>query len=156
MTDPTVPSLLDQLAAATRTVAETVERSVVAIGTDARGAGFVLAPNRVVTNAHHLRDRTTSVRFADGRVVQGGVVGGDAEGDLVVLEVDTADAPALSWSDRDVRLGDVVFGVSRDHQTLSISSGQVSAIARSFSGPRGRTIRGGVERTAPLLSLIHI
>lgn len=142
--------LLDQLGEATRTVATAVERSVVAIGTDARGAGFVLAPNRVITNAHHLRDRTTSVRFADDRVVQGRVVGGDADGDLVVLDVDTGDAPALGWSNADPRLGDVVFAASRDQQTLSVTSGQVSAVARSFTGPRGRSIRGGVEHTSPL------
>ena len=145
-----IPPFLSELAEHTRAVAAAVDASVVAIGTDARGAGFVVAPGRVLTNAHHLRDRTTSVRFSDGRVAQGRVVGGDADGDLVALEVDTADAAALPWSDTDVRLGDVVFGASRDPQSLSITAGQVSAIARSFAGPRGRAIRGGVEHTAPM------
>lgn len=147
---PSSRSVLDALADGVRSVAAAVERSLVSIGTDSRGAGFVLAPNRVLTNAHNLRDRTTSVRFADDRVVQGRVIGGDPDGDLVVLEVDTADAPALAWSERELRLGDVVFGAGRDQQSVSITSGQVSAISRSFAGPRGRTIRGGVEHTAPL------
>jgi S1-C subfamily serine protease len=143
-------SLLDELAAASRTVASAVERSLVSIGTDARGTGFVLAPGRVLTNAHHLRDRTTSVRFADGRAVQGTVAGSDADGDLVVLDVDTADAPPLAWSGREARVGDVVFGASRDHEAASITSGQVSAVSRRFTGPRGRAVRGGIEHTAPL------
>ena len=143
-------SLLDGLAAATRAVANAIERSVVSIGTDSRGSGFVVAPSRVLTNAHHLRDRTTSVRFADGRVAQGRIAGRDADGDLVVLEVDTADIPPLAWSEVDVRVGDVVFGASRDHESVSITTGQVSAVARRFTGPRGRTVRGGMEHTAPL------
>ena len=34
-------------------------KGVVTIGRDGRGTGFVLSSGRVLTNSHHLRDRTT-------------------------------------------------------------------------------------------------
>src|SRR4051794_21549487 len=86
--------------------------SVVAIGRNGRGSGFVVAPGRVLTNAHNLRDETTAVRFDDGRTVQGTIVGSDVDGDLVVLSVDTAAATPLSWSDETVASGDVVVTVT--------------------------------------------
>jgi serine protease Do len=143
-------SALEELAAATRTVTAASGPAVVSIGGDARGSGFVVAPGKVVTNAHNLRDRTTSVRFADGRVVQAEVSGSDVDGDLVVLDVDTAGVDALEWAVGETRMGDVVFGVQRDHDAVAVTSGQISAVDRVFSGPRGRKISGGVEHTAPL------
>ncbi len=143
-------SIFDELAQQTRSLSASVAPSVVSIGSDSRGSGFVVAPGKVVTNAHHLRDRTTSVRFGDGRVEQGRIAGIDPEGDLVVLDVDTGDAPALPWASNEAQAGDIVFGAARDHETVAVTMGQISAVARSFSGPRGRRIRGGVEHTVPL------
>ncbi len=54
-----------------------------------------MAAGLVATNAHNLRERTTAVTFADGRVLQGELAGADVEGDLAVLKVDTGDAPAV-------------------------------------------------------------
>ncbi len=143
-------SVLQELAIATRTVAAAAESAVVSIGTDGRGTGVVVAAGKVLTNAHNLRDRTTSVRFADGRIAQGAIVGSDADGDLVVLAVDTTGVPVPAWASATPELGDFVFGASRDNQGLVVTAGQVSAVARSFSGPRGRRIRGGIEHTVPL------
>ena len=39
------------------------------------GAGVVVAPGKVLTNAHNLRDRTVQITFDDGRVEQAKVVG---------------------------------------------------------------------------------
>ena len=63
-----------------------------------RDPGFVVAPGKVLTNAHNLRDDTTEVAFADGRTVQGAVAGSDVDGDLVVLDVDTGDVAPLEWA----------------------------------------------------------
>src|SRR6188474_3736173 len=105
-------SALDEIATVVRNASATASSSVVSIGRHGRGSGFVVAPGRVVTNAHNLRDRTTTVRFADGRTVQGSVVGSDVDGDLVVLDVDTGDAAALDWSDTVVDTGDIAVTVS--------------------------------------------
>lgn len=130
---------------------DTVSPSVVRIGRwGGRGCGFVIDDGVVVTNAHNLRDRTTAVTFADGRAVQGSVLGIDSGGDVVVLTVDTGDAPALTWSDEPLGLGDRVFSVVRLAQGTRVTGGAVSGVGRSFRGPRGRRITSGVEHTAPI------
>ncbi len=142
-------SALDELSELVRSTAATAGPSVVSIGRNGRGSGFVVADGRVVTNAHNLRDQSTSVRFADGRTTQATVTGSDIDGDLVVLEVDTGDAPPLTWSDRDTETGDIVVTVSAGRNQQRTSWGQVTASNRGFRGPRGRPIAGAIEHTAP-------
>jgi S1-C subfamily serine protease len=123
---------------------------VVTIGRDGRGTGFVLSPGRVVTNSHHLRDRTTQVTFEGGRSVQATVVGIDAEGDLAVLEVDTADAPDAAFATSAPAVGDAVRAIGRAGTTGRVTVGWVSAVGQTFRGPGGRVITGALEHTAPL------
>ena len=111
--------------------------SVVPIGRHGRGSGFVVAPGRVLTNAHNLRDETTLVRFGDGRAVQGSIVGSDVDGDLVVLDVDTADVAPLAWADDAVAPGDVVVTVTAGRDQRRSAWGQVTATEAGFRGPRG-------------------
>ena len=111
---------------------------------------MVVGPNRVLTNAHNLRDRTTQVTFADGRSAQGAVVGADTWGDLVVLDVDTADSPAVTWSEDAPSTGAVVFAAARGLRGERISFGIVSGTGRTFRGPKGRPVEGAIEHTAPL------
>ncbi|MET0147285.1 MAG: trypsin-like peptidase domain-containing protein [Ilumatobacteraceae bacterium] len=140
----------DELGGLVRSAMQAAGPSVVAIGRHGRGTGFVVAPNRVVTNAHNLRDQTTEVRFVDGRSVQGSVVGSDVDGDLVVLDVDTGDAPPLAWDDgRNVAPGDVVVAVTAGHHRRRAAWGQITAIEAGFRGPRGRPIVGAIEHATP-------
>ena len=140
------------IADAARAALAAASPSVVRIGrAPGRGCGIVVADGRVLTNAHNLRDRTTEVAFADGRAEQGRVAAVDPDGDLVVLEVDTADAPPLPWADDPAEPGDVVFAVGRTGDGgARITHGMVSGAERSFRGPRGRRITGSLEHTAPL------
>lgn len=142
-------STLDELGELVRTATDAVAPAVVSIGRHGRGSGFVVAANRVLTNAHNLRDSTTQVRFADGRTAQGAVAGSDVDGDLVVLDVDTGDTTPLAWSERDTRPGDVVVSVSAGRHQARTTWGQVTTVNRSFHGPRGRPIAGALEHTAP-------
>ena len=145
-------AVLTELTEAARAAAEGIGPSVVRIGRGGgRGCGVVLADGLVATNAHNLRDRTTTVTFADGREAQGELAAADVDGDLAVLRVDTGDAPVVSWGAAEVAVGDVVFAVARSAAGgTRVSFGIVSAIERAFRGPRGRRIRGSVEHTAPL------
>ena len=52
---------IDELAAFVRTASEHAAGGVVSIGRHGRGTGFVVAPGKVLTNAHNLRDETTAV-----------------------------------------------------------------------------------------------
>jgi serine protease Do len=140
------------LAEAAKKVAEVAAPSVVRIGQHGgRGCGVVIADGAVLTNAHNLRDSTTQVTFADGRTAQAAVTGIDVDGDLVVLGVDTAGAPALAWADAAPAAGALAFTVAQSARGGSrITFGMVSAVDRAFRGPRGRRVAGTVEHTAPL------
>lgn len=141
---------VQELEQAATAVAERVGPAVVSIGRDARGSGLVVGEGQVLTNAHNLRDRTTSVTFADGRVEQGTVAGVDRDGDLAVLHVETGGAAALEWGDGAPAVGSVVFAVARSRHGSRVSFGMVSGTDSAFRGPRGRRITGTVEHTAPL------
>jgi serine protease Do len=143
-------SVLEELSAATRRVVAKAEPATVSIGRDRRGTGVVIGQGQVLTNAHNLRDRTTEVTFADGRSVQGTVAGIDADGDLAVLTVDTADAPVIGWTDALPEVGDAVFAVSAGQRARRVTFGLVSSVDRTFRGPRGRRVTGSIEHTAVL------
>ena len=51
---------------------------------------MVIAAGKVLTNAHNLRGDEVTVTFADGRRTRGTVAGWDGDGDLAVIDVDTA------------------------------------------------------------------
>jgi serine protease Do len=143
--------MLEELQRSAERVRATVAPAVVSIGRDGRGCGVVFAKGLVVTNAHNLRDRTTSVTFADGRTEQGDVRGADGDTDLAVIAVDTGTAEAPEWSDAQPEPDRAVFAVSRGGSGAArVTFGTVSAVDRAFRGPRGRRIRGSVEHTAPL------
>lgn len=146
------PTALSELSDAARAAAASVGPSVVRIGRGGgRGCGVVFADGLVVTNAHNLRDRTTTITFADGRSLQGELAAADVDGDLAVLRVDTSETPAVSLGAADTSAGDVVFAVARSAAGgVRVSFGLISATERAFRGPRGRRIRGSIEHTAPL------
>lgn len=144
-------SATTELSDEVRSVTAKVGPAVVAIGRNARGSGVVIAGGQVLTNAHNLRDRTTSVTFADGRSAQGTVAGVDTEGDLAVITVDTGGATPLEWGDpADASTGSVVFAAARGLRGQRVTFGVVSGTESAFRGPRGRRITGSIEHTAPL------
>ena len=136
---------------ATARVADAVAPAVVRIGRHGgRGCGVVVADGLVATNAHNLRDRTTEVTFADGRVTQGRATAIDADGDLTVLAVDTGGIAAPAWADAAPAEGTPVYAVAAIPGGRRVTQGAVSAVDRSFRGPRGRLVTGAIEHTAPL------
>lgn len=143
-------NVLAELETAATQVAERVGAATVAIGRSPRGSGLVVAPGRVLTNAHNLRDRTTQVTFAEGRAAQSRVLAVDAGSDLAVLEVDTADITPLAWASGVPGIGAAVFALARGVRGVRLSVGFVSGVDRTFRGPGGRPIGGGLEHTAPM------
>ena len=146
-------SSLDELSTTIRTVHEAAAPAVVGIGRHLRGSGVVIAPGRVLTNAHTLRGDEVTVTFRDGRSIVGRVAGVDPEGDLAVIEADTDGATALAWAERDPGIGDVVFGLAATGGGAArITIGAISAVEQTFRGPGGSRIGGSLEHTAPLAS----
>jgi serine protease Do len=141
-------SVTEELRAAIAAVAEGPAAGVVAVG---RGAGTVIAPGHVLTNAHNLRGEPVPVRFHDGRGVEGEVTAADADGDLAVVAVETGEAPTLAWSDRTPTVGTVVLALAPTRSGgPRVTFGLVCADGQTFRGPRGGRIHGAVEHTAPL------
>ena len=147
-------SIIDELQAAIAAVDTAAGGSVVGIGSRMRGSGVVIGAGRVVTNAHNIRGSEVTVTFADGRSIRGSVAGVDVDGDLAVINVDTASAPVLAWGAGDAAgVGTVVFGAAATPSGgTRVTLGTVSAVARAFRGPGGRLIAGSIEHTAPLAS----
>jgi S1-C subfamily serine protease len=137
-----------------RRLGDAVGPSVVGIGQRwGVGSGVVLGEGRVLTNAHNVRGEQAAVTFSDGRAAEGRVIGFDLDGDLAVVEVDTAGARALAWADQAAPgIGTPVFALANPGgRGLRVTLGFVSGVERSFRGPRGRRITGSLEHTAPLL-----
>ena len=137
-------SAIDELQSAITSVAERVGPSVVGIGSRQRGSGLVVGDGKVLTNAHNVRGDEVTVTFADGRTTRGRLGGVDVDGDLAVINVDTAGAPSLEWADgAAVTPGTLVFAASADSGGgARVTFGTISAVARAFRGPGGRRIAG--------------
>jgi serine protease Do len=145
-------SLIEELQSAIEAVANKSGPAVVGIGSRQRGSGVVVADGRVLTNAHNVRGNEVTVTFPDGRSVRGQLAGIDVDGDLAVINVDTAGAKAPAWGEGDaLTVGTPVFGAAASPTGgTRITFGTVSAVARAFRGPGGRRIAGSVEHTAPM------
>jgi len=144
---------VQDLGEAVRRVVEAAGPAVVGVARHrAGGSGVVIGRDRVLSNAHNASPEGVRVTFGDGRVEDGQVLGVDADGDLVVLEVPTGDAPALEWGAVDeVAIGTPVIAMANPAgRGLRATLGFVSATGRLFRGPRGRRIEGSLEHTAPL------
>ena len=147
-------STIADLQEAIASSAERVGPAVVGFGRGwGRGSGVVVAPGRVLTNAHNVRGATVTVNFADGRQEAATVAGSDPDFDLAALRVDTGDVEPVDWQPDDVgaSIGAPVIALAnRGGRGLRATLGFVSSAGREIRGPRGRTIAGCIEHTAPL------
>lgn len=93
----------------------------------------------LVTN-HHVVDGATSlrVRLADGRELEGEVVGGDPATDVALVRVGAADLSAATGGDSDaLRVGQIVLAVGNALGLPggpTVSMGVVSALGRPLPG----------------------
>jgi serine protease Do len=148
-------TLLEEFETAVQAAAESVGPAVVGLGRGwGVGSGVVVAPGRVLTNAHNLRHEESTVTFSDGRRVSARVAGSDPDLDVAVIDVDTGDVEPVEWADGDdggPTIGRAVLALSNPGgRGLRVTPGFVSSTARSFRGPRGRRVAGAIEHTAPL------
>ena len=150
------PGILQELQETVAGAAGRVGPSVVGIGRGrGPGSGVVVGEGLVLTNAHNVRGEEVPVVFGDDRRATGHLVGIDADGDLAVVRVDTDGVPAILWEPESAAasVGAVVVALAKPGgMGLRVTLGQVSAVSRSFQGPRGRLVRGSVEHTAPMVS----
>jgi serine protease Do len=147
-------TLLEELETSVQAAAQRTGPAVVGLGRGwGVGSGVVIAPGRVLTNAHNLRHDETTVTFQDGRRESGRVAGSDPDLDVAVIEVDTGDVEPADWprEPEDPEIGRAILALGNPGgRGLRVTPGFVSSTARRFRGPRGRRIAGAIEHTAPL------
>ena len=146
--------LLVEMGEAVRRVADLAGPSVVGLGRGwGLGSGVIVAPGRILTNAHVLRGGDVVISGGD-EAVEGRVIGVDIDLDVALIAADTGDRPAIAWEPgaiEAVGIGTPVVALADPGgRGLRGTFGMVSAAGRSFRGPRGRRITGTIEHTAPL------
>ncbi len=102
------------------------------------GSGFVYEDGHVLTAAHVVDGvDAVQVRFADGSLREGEVVGSDAPHDIAVIDVDTDGAPAATLAlDEELEVGQLAVALGSPwglEQT--VTSGVVSAVSRPVASP---------------------
>jgi serine protease Do len=147
-------AILEEVRSAIQSVTDEVGPAVVGIGHRwALGSGVVVAPRRIVTNAHNVRGPEVTVSLPGGDTVSARVLGVEVDADVALLEVDADGLVPVRWEDgAELSIGTPVFALANPGgRGLRVTFGFVTGTERSFRGPRGRQIRGSLEHTAPLL-----
>ena len=147
-------SVINEIQSKIAEVAREHGAAVVGIGRGRRfGSGTVIARDRVLTAAHHVRSDGVTVTFAEERNATAELVEVDRDLGLALLEVDTGEVEPLAWApaDAEVGIGTAVVALANPGgRGVRASLGFVAAADRSFRGPRGRRVSGAIEHTATL------
>jgi putative serine protease PepD len=120
------------------------------------GSGFVLDDEgHIVTNEHVVEGAgTITVSFPNGKEVPATLVGEDASSDIAVVDVDLpADEldPLTLGSSSEVGIGDPVVAIGSPFGFEgSVTSGIVSALARTIDAPNGYAITGAIQTDAAI------
>jgi S1-C subfamily serine protease len=118
------------------------------------GSGLIVAPDGyILTNSHVVRGASEVVAtFVDGSQASGRVAGDDPATDLALVRVPTDRAEhALLSTGQKPRPGQLVIAIGNPLGfDATVSTGVVSALGRSLSGPNGQLIDDVIQHTAPL------
>ncbi len=107
------------------------------------GSGVIYSEDGyIITNAHvvtldgaAMEDANVRVKFSDGRIMSGSVVGVDPYADLAVVKVDATGLPAIKVADSDkLDVGDLTVAIGAPlNLANTVTSGVVSALNRGIS-----------------------
>jgi S1-C subfamily serine protease len=110
--------------------------------------GYVLTNNHVVEGA-----RAISIRFADGAVREGRLLGTDRGNDLALLQVDLPPGAAvapLGDSDK-VQVGETAIAIGSPFGLEgTVTQGIISAVQRTWAPGSGRVRRGLIQTDTPI------
>jgi len=123
-------------------------------GATGQGSGLIVAPDGyVLTNSHVVSQaREVTATFVDGSEASGRVVGDDPATDLALVRVpgDRIAHAQLNIAQRP-KPGQLVIAIGNPLGfDATVSTGVVSALGRSLSGPSGQLIDDVIQHTAPL------
>jgi serine protease Do len=115
------------------------------------GSGVIVRPDGVIlTNAHVVgMSRTVRVGLADGRRVEGRVVGRDPSLDVAVVRVDVPNAPVAPIGDSDrLEVGQTAIAIGNPlGLERTVTTGVISAVNRS---PRRIALDGLIQTDAAI------
>ncbi|MGH9403853.1 MAG: Do family serine endopeptidase [Terriglobia bacterium] len=108
----------------------------------ALGSGVIVSPDGyIITNNHVIRHATgIKVTLANGKVLDGKVVGADEQTDLAIVKIDASNLATATLGDsKSLHVGDLVMAFGNPFGLDStVTKGIVSAIGRSELGIEGR------------------
>lgn len=115
----------------------------------AQGSGFIVGKNRVATNYHVVAGSTSaSIIFDDGSMaLVTSVISGSEPKDLVIIETETGNRPALPLGDElQLKVGETIYAIGTPKGlSASLSNGLVSG----FRQDEGQFL---IQITAPISS----
>jgi serine protease Do len=115
------------------------------------GSGVIVRPDGIIlTNAHVVgMSRTVRVGLADGRRVEGRVVGRDPTLDVAVVRIDAPNAPVAPIGDSDrLEVGQTAIAIGNPlGLERTVTTGVISAVNRS---PRGIALDGLIQTDAAI------
>jgi S1-C subfamily serine protease len=119
-----------------------------------QGSGLVVAPDGYILTNSHVVQRAQHVlaSFSSGVEAEGRVVGDDPATDLALVRVH-GDTPAHAQllTGGKPRPGQLAIAIGNPLGfDATVSTGVVSALGRSLTGPKGQLIDDVIQHTAPL------
>ncbi len=120
------------------------------------GSGFIWDDNgHIITNLHViLGTSSATVRLADGRDYQAGLVGASPAHDIAVLKIGIGyqrPTPVPLGTSHDIKVGQKVFAIGNPFGLdWTLTTGIVSALDRSLPGVEGRTIDNLIQTDAAI------
>jgi S1-C subfamily serine protease len=121
------------------------------------GSGVIFAPDGyILTNAHVVEGaRRMLVTLADGRDLEGSLVGADPETDVAVVRVTSSDEhplPTARLGDSDrLRVGQLVVAIGSPAGLQStVTAGIISALHRTLPSYGGRISEDIIQTDAPI------
>ena len=134
-------------------VARSSSPSVVSVAQPAGGSGsgvIIRADGVVLTNAHVVGDApVVQIGLADGRTLEGRVLGGDPSVDIAVVRVQADGLPVAILGDADrLEVGQMAIAIGNPlGLERTVTSGVVSAVNRN---PRGFGLDGLIQTDAAI------
>jgi serine protease Do len=134
-------------------IARQVSPAVVSVSQQEGGSGsgvIVRSDGVILTNAHVVgMSRTVRVGLADGRRVEGRVIGRDPSLDVAVVRIDAPSPPAAPIGDSDrLEVGQTAIAIGNPlGLERTVTTGVISAVNRS---PRGIALDGLIQTDAAI------
>lgn len=118
------------------------------------GSGFVFTPDGFILTNSHVVDRAQElhINLADGYRLKATVTGTDPDTDLAVAKTDASGLKTVTLGDSSsLKVGQVAIAIGNPHGfQISVTSGIVNALGRSFRSQTGRLMEGVIQTDGAL------